>query len=161
MPMPSDETMREITDRWSLAIGRFLVAFGEIERMTLEFLRVFPRDPIFESTAHLPLGRRIALVRDIVEGRTDLARHGEAFLQLLKHAEQLLPLRNVVAHNPFVFGVYEQPGSEGIRLRDELVSFRNESRRYSFPEIRDSADEAHSIAMDLVSAFYELQRSSR
>jgi hypothetical protein len=63
-------------DRWSLQIGRFMIAFGTIEQITHEPFRGIPRDPIGLPAPQMVLGTRIDLQRAVLNGRQGKDRRG-------------------------------------------------------------------------------------
>ena len=152
-----DETMGEIRDRWALDIGRLLLAFGEIEYATLECLKLFPRDAIFESVAAMPLARRIALINCILVGRKDLEDQTAEILRLLRRAEELLIVRNTVAHNSFVFEFHQGSSEDDLRMVDALVNAKG-NRRFTHHEIAAAALNAHEVALALIESHAALYR---
>jgi len=142
--------MGAMRDRWALEVGRVLLAFGEIEHQTHECLRQFPRDTIYDSVATMPLARRLALIRNILEGRARVSDKVLDFIKLLKRAEDLLVVRNAVAHNPYVLAFYGDGGD--LRMTDELATVKG-NRRFTFEEIAAAASEAHVVSLALVEQF--------
>lgn len=152
---PEDETMGAMHDRWALAVGRLLLAFGEIEHTTDECLSLFPRDSIFEAIAGMPLSRRLALVRGILVGRHDLAQEIAPLTNILDRVENLVTLRNTVAHNPMVMAFYKMDEAGDLRIADELPSKKG-NRRYTYQDIANAAAAAQSISLDMIETYYSL-----
>ncbi len=159
-PNPN-ETLGEIRNRWALAVGRLILAFGDIEWVSLQCLHALPRDSVYGSLATLPLGRRIALLCEILGARPDLGEAAETLSDLFGRAEELSRVRNLVAHNPTAFGVYHDESTGRIHLVDEISSSKNPNRALTYEELSSAASEAESLASALSEAFYQIPGSLR
>ena len=154
---PADETMGQMRDRWALAVGRLLLAFGEIEHTTDACLRLFPQDDIFVSVVDLPLNKRLKLVRAILSSRQDLKKQTVGLVATLQRIEALINVRNTVAHNPLVMAFYKEADSEELRLADELPSKKG-VHRFTHKQIADAAAEAESASVSMIEQFYVLSK---
>lgn len=150
-----DETLGALLDRWALPIGRLVLALGEIEHVTLDFLRTFdlPRGSAPTTT---PLRQRLSKMRSIIARRSDIATAAPRLGALLDRIEELIEKRNIVAHNPVVFGVYTSPDTDELHLVDELVDQREAGTGLRFEALSELARDAHSIAMAFAEAYWTL-----
>ena len=155
--LPKEETMAQLMDRWSMAVGRLLLAFGEIEHTTDASLRLFPRDPISDSLVELPLARRLRLVRSVLVGRKDLSNETAVLLRCIDQIVALLTIRNTVAHNPLVMAFYEVEGEEDHRMADELASKKG-NQRFTYDQIAKAADDARSLSQAMLEEYYPLHK---
>jgi len=151
----SDETLGALLDRWALPIGRLVLAVGEIEHVTLDFLRAFDL-PGGTAPTTRTLRQRLSRMRSILATRTDIATAAPRLGQLLDQIQGLIEKRNVIAHNPVVFGVYTSPSTDELHFVDELVDQRQTGTGLRFNELSDLACDAHSVAMAFAEAYWTL-----
>jgi len=141
MPRPEDKL------DWALAIGRAMIAFGQIEHATYLVLRGTAKDPILSATATLGLDKKIDFANAILGQYTD-SRYVE-LRDGLARAKSLATTRNLIAHNPLVFDIYEDhDGSYFVEQR--IKSLRNSERHVTLSEIKSFADEVEALAGQLV-----------
>ncbi len=57
---------------WSGFVGRFILAFGDIENVTYLVLLHLPKDTIFDTASSLPFGKRIELMLELLRGTSSL-----------------------------------------------------------------------------------------
>jgi hypothetical protein len=151
-----NETLDQIRTRWALEVGRLLLAFGDIEWVTLECLRTLPREPLFESLATLPLARRIALLRSILSSRPNLGEAGQRLLRLLTRAGELSKTRNLIAHNPLGFIFYHGESTGRSHMFDQISTSKSPNHTLSFDEISSAAKDAEALSSALSEAFYDI-----
>lgn len=140
--------MAKITDlngEWASAIGQAFVAFGSIEHVTIACLKEIPKDRIQRSTKMFKLTQRIDLILELLESHS-----GEEFTHLIEKlntAKELARVRNLIAHNPLFFEVYEKADGE-IFQREVIVSLQNE-KKITLPELQEFSAKAEALASEL------------
>lgn len=92
--------------KWAMEIGRFVLAFGSIERITYMAMRQIPADPIADPLvkANMPLGVRLDLLRAIAK-----SKDGDIwvnFEDVLGQIKGLTNKRNIIAHNSLMFDIH-------------------------------------------------------
>ncbi|MGH8337118.1 MAG: hypothetical protein ACRETL_09945, partial [Gammaproteobacteria bacterium] len=91
--MRSDETREELLDRWARPLGRFLLAMGEIEHVTNDFLGSFVVPET--SPRRLPtLRERVMKMRSALVQRSDLCAAAPSLTADLDAVVPLLAQRN-------------------------------------------------------------------
>jgi hypothetical protein len=113
-----------LRDKWSLQIGRFMVAFGGIEQVIHAALNALPHDPIGQAATQMFLGPRIDLLLAVLNGR-----HGKDwrnFAALLKKAKRLAEERNLIAHNPLGLEYYKNAEGQHVAGEQTIRSLRNQ-----------------------------------
>lgn len=132
-------------DGWSLAVGRFLIAFTSCEFWTHLYIKTFGSERLHDAAAKMNLAPRAnlayALVSDIGLVKQVQARVDAAFAKLRK----LSVPRNVIAHNAPMMHIYRDSGSGKIEVRHELRSARDPSKGITIAEL----DEWHAGAVQL------------
>jgi hypothetical protein len=102
---------QEEVKRWALLLGRFLLAFSDIEGGINYGLGWFSKES--DTFIRLGLGRRIEhlgkITREIV-GISDDAR--ESLMAALAATKDLSKMRNVIAHTPVLFTSTKQASGE-------------------------------------------------
>jgi hypothetical protein len=90
-------------NRWPEIIGAFLINFGAIEMLLLQWIRKFSTDSIVCDIAiDLPLNKRLALVCQLLK-RSDLSEERKKrALELWGDVAKISDTRNIIAHSPFV-----------------------------------------------------------
>lgn len=144
--------MKEIRDlegtrnAWATAIGQALVAFGDIEHVTVLCLRELPRDRIQRSVQSFRLGQRIDLLVEILE--VNEHPFGKDLSVKLLRAKDLAKLRNIVAHSPLMMEIYQR-GDGSIYARDVVSGFPKGGRRLSLKDVQQLAVDAAALASEL------------
>jgi hypothetical protein len=132
---------------WALAVGRALIAFGQIEHATHMVIKGICKDPISSATASLGLDKKIEIADAVLSQYAD-----PKYVELrdgLRRAKGLATTRNLIAHNPLAFDFYEyQDGSFLIEQR--ISSLRSEGKHVTLKQTQDFAQEAEALARQLI-----------
>lgn len=142
--------------KWAVEVGRFMLAFGDIEHTAIACLCAIPADAFGKVTASMSLGVRLDLLAAILEGKD--SPDYRKLAGLVGEIKRFLDNRNLVAHNPVQFSFYMNKGLHDIRIQTELVSTRNRNKRLTFNELRDLADQAERLAHGFGEAAMEVLR---
>lgn len=147
----------DLKGEWAVAIGKALVAFGSIEHVTVTCLHQIPRDRLQQSTKSFRLAQRIDLLLEILE-----TYQTPPYLRLsdgLKRAKNLAKTRNLIAHNPLFFEVYERP--DGTLFHQEVIAAMHKDRKITLEELQDFAEKSETLASKLYRALTEVLRVHR
>jgi hypothetical protein len=132
--------------KWAAEVGRFVLAFGGIEHTSIVCLHALPRDTIAAATMNMPLGQRLHLLAELLQGRKGENAYDD-LAGILLRIREFVGNRNLVAHNPLLFSFY-QSDAGGVIIRPEIVSTRNRERRLTFDALVEMADTAERLAAD-------------
>ncbi len=141
--------MEKLTDpnnEWAVAVGRSILAFGNIEHVTVACLRNIPRDKIQRSTERLTFAPRTELLIEILEGHSE-----EEFSKLsqgLKRAKELAQTRNLIAHNPLVLEVFENDSGD-FQFNSVIVAMHKEGVTISLVELLAFTEQVELLATEL------------
>lgn len=137
---------------WEQAVGRFVLALGDIERTTIMFLSVLPDCAAIKLPMKIPLRRRFEIVAE------SLARHPEQVyidsLSALKVAEELIPSRNFVAHNGLSLSIHAD--GDFVKIVSHLESARDRTKRLSLVQMQELAGRADRAAFQLGQTWADL-----
>lgn len=132
----------DVNHAWATQVGRFVLAFGSIEHTSLACLDSIPRDAMSRTLEALPLGVRLDLLIEILEGRT--GQKGAPLLGIVLRAKSYLTRRNLIAHNS-VWYSFARDGDK-MSFTQELISSRDVKKRLSLLELTQLADEVEALA---------------
>lgn len=142
--------------QWARAVGRFMLAFGDIEHTTIACLCGIPSDSIGRVSAKIGLGLRLDLLQAVLEGKTQ--PEYESLASVTDRISKFLNNRNLVAHNPVQFSFYRNSDDGGILIQPELVSTRDRSKRLTFEQLEELAAKAEELAYAFSDAAMEVFR---
>jgi hypothetical protein len=132
---------------WAAAIGKGFVAFGGIEHTTVVCLRTILKDSIPKFTKSLKLGQRIDLLLELLEPYQQ--RECLDLAEKLRSAKDLTQTRNLIAHNPLVFEIYED-GNGGYTFGESIAAIHRVGHKITLAEVQDFADKSEHLAHDLI-----------
>lgn len=100
-----------MTTDFATLVGTFIHHCGALEFLTNNAIRALARDPLLSADAvQAPLARRIALLRRLLEERSELSPSDVK--SLCDKLNRLRQRRNMVAHNPICD---TKPDGKGLR----------------------------------------------
>lgn len=137
---------------WYAPVGKFMLAFGDIEHSTIALLGCLPDCKIPKNAPKLPLGARIDLLREILPRYS--APEYKAVLACLEEVTRQSAFRNLVAHNSIWFDIYKD--GDRIMITNHLVSARDRKKKLSLAEMQNLTEKVHSLAVRLSSAALEV-----
>ncbi|WP_447735246.1 hypothetical protein [Rhodanobacter soli] len=142
---------------WEIQVGRFVLAFGDIEHTITLCLRTIPRDEIGEASAKLPLQARLELLDELLaKSEGDLR---SKLSSTIKRVRKFVARRNLVAHNGLQFQVYKS--GDSLRIIPAIVSSRDSSKLLAFPGLVELADDTKNLSVDLTEAAMDVVRDER
>jgi len=133
---------------WALAVGRFVVAFGDIEHTAIRCLEKIPREALPSDAAGIPLTRRLKRLREALIPLEEASAC--QLLHVVGALQDFVVSRNLIAHNGIrLAGHIEDDGmSETVtlRLRSMLISAKDPALRVTLDDLRRSADDVEELA---------------
>lgn len=150
MPLYNDPA-----ETWALAVGRIVLAFGDIEHTACSCLAKVAREPLTRPPARIPLGPRLKKIcAALAFERSPAARE---LWYVAASVADLVEARNLVAHNGISLlgnAHYVSETSEGVTLRFEptLTSSHDSSFRMTLPELQELAAVTETYAWRFTTA---------
>ncbi|HCJ7725296.1 TPA: hypothetical protein NV432_002830 [Citrobacter freundii] len=141
---------------WAPYVGTFVLEFGAVESITLDLLKKHTSDVVFEHVKALKIGNRIKLIKDLIISSDIDKDLTQAFIGTLVKIENLLKIRNIIAHNTVKLVFWTNIESGDIPYEEALCSDRND-RTITLSELKEHTAEL-SI---LVNTLYELDATFR
>lgn len=136
-------------EQWRTAIGKAITCFGEIELVTYKCLAHIPRDQITETASRLRFGQRVKLIIEILEGRNPITNHVRLFVGMLRRAEQLASIRNVIAHNPVMLNMFVDKVSGDVALQHCISVAQRKERTIDLAAAEEYAAEVENLAAEM------------
>lgn len=130
---------------WPNLVGRFILAFGEIEDLCTTSIRMISVDGIGGVAATLPLESRIQLLHTILDGRSD--SESRELSSALKRVKSYLTHRNLVAHNGL--GMKVVHNGNKILLHFHIQSSRNADKMLSYEQMERLTSEVEHLRHEL------------
>jgi len=145
-PNPSDE-------EWAVAIGRCVIAFGQLEIAVTETIRALGGQRIRDATARLPLATRCEIARAICLDGSQTDEHRAETVKIFDRLDQIRgKARNLVAHGaPVVF-----VGETQDQVAPVIISAADVDRRITYREVIEVTDIAQLLWLKLYSLGHEL-----
>ena len=154
----TEDYFAELED-WRAKVGAAILAFGEIELITLKCLELLPNDPILKSTSSLGLGQRIDLLLELLNPRREEPTIAE-LLRLFASAKEYLKYRNILAHSPLMAEIYEHQDTGELKVEQLITSVRGGKRSVDLAKVTEVAETVEQIASDLWIALSNLTGKS-
>jgi len=140
--------------KWAPLVGRFVLAFGDIENVTYLALRQLPKDKIFQTTSTLGFGKRVDLVIELVKDHAEIGKRlSERFVEKLKAAKKLSETRNLIAHSPVVMKVYHHPKEGWTHREIAVANAKNHDREVSLAGLRQGVTQSERLAKSLYNLY--------
>lgn len=136
--------------KWAEMVGRFILAFGDIENITYICLSRLPKDSIYKSVSKLRFAQRVDLLLEILRGQDGLAQTlVEQFANQLEDAKTLAKVRNTVAHSPLMCVIYEHPTEEWRHIEYRVANSMNEDKYVTLESLADTTKQTEKLAAGL------------
>ena len=132
---------------WQREIGRFLLAFGEVEWITYNLIVELPTERIFESVSRLRFTSRVDLILQLADQRKMPDETRSELRGLLTQAKGLSQNRNTIAHNPLFWSFFN--GEGGIEMRSTILPFDKPERQVTLERLAQLADQAQALSEEL------------
>lgn len=139
---------RDPDNRWATQVGRFVLAFGEIEHTCISCLEKIPQPGLGKTAATLLLSQRLLLLEDVLQSRPEAAC--ERLLALVRDIKGVTSKRNLLVHNMLKFCFYMHDGKVTGVL--EMSSSRNPKQRITYDEICALSDRLETLAFTFSAA---------
>lgn len=146
--------MSSTENPWALAVGTFVLAFGDIEHTAIALLGCLPECRIPKTAPNLDLRRRFDMLNEVL-GRSNDEEY-TAVLLALRRVEKLLEQRNLLAHNGVWFDIYKD--GDRVVISQSLVSARNRAKRLTLKQVQELADKAREGAAEFSSTSVVLMK---
>ena len=139
---------------WHAPVGKFMLAFGEIEHWTTLLFGCLPGCNFEKAAAKLPLGTRLEILKEVLP-RDDSPEH-KSLLERIAEVEANAAMRNLVAHN----GVGMDVKVEGKKIffSYHLVSSRDNRKKLSLAQLITLAEEIDRISVRFVDAAVDVAK---
>lgn len=132
---------------WRVAIGRFILGFGEIEWFTFHMLSELPTERILESTMKLRFGQRLDLVIQLLRQKNLDANLTERTISLLEQARELAETRNLIAHNPLFLNLLDD--RVGVDLQYQISKYGEAEARITIDDLQTRCKEIETVIEQL------------
>lgn len=148
---------------WRVAVGRFILGFGEIEWFTFHMLSELPSERVLESTMSLPFAKRVDIVIEIAKRRDLDPGLRMRLISVLEKAKKLAATRNLVAHNPLFLNLFDD--RVGADLQFQLSRYGEQQAKLTFEELETRCSEVERLAEELymvregVDAYFEQRKT--
>jgi len=152
--------LRRERKTWGALVGRFVLAFGDVENVTYLALLQLPKDKIFDTTSTLGFGKRIDLVIELIAGHRELTEDlRKSFATTLTSAKKLSDLRNIVAHSPLMMMIYAHPKEGWTHHEMALGNVRNRRRGISLKQLRVATGQAEALSKKLYRLYSKVHKA--
>jgi len=143
--------------KWAIEVGRFVLAFGEVEHLTIALMGCLPGCTVPKTAPELQLSTRFKMLEEVLKRCPDPA--APATLASMRKVSSLNGDRNVVAHNSVWFTLYRS--KSGVGIEEHIVSARDQRKRLNYSEMVKLADRAEAHAEEFGRNALELLRNYR
>lgn len=121
---------------WAILVGRLVLAFGDIENLTMLAISRISADSILDTARSLLLGKRIELIQEILVDKSAISESARSdFIKELTTLKGLLDKRNLIVHNPLVLQMYQDDRTGEWVAQGAIASLRNEEKKISVEEL--------------------------
>jgi hypothetical protein len=138
---------------WERLVGRFVLCFGDIERVVTECLRQLPADPIGETASKLFLKSRLELLDELLSPESTPER--VELRRRVRDVERYIDKRNIVAHNGLTLDIYRE--ADGVVVSGALESGRARGKRIDYAQMQQLAEEVGKLAAELAMAWINVR----
>jgi len=97
----------------------------------------------------MDFARRVDILIEILNGRTDHEDTVENLIFNLQRAKELAPHRNVLAHNPLFADIYMHKATGDVAVERAITSARNKNRVIDLPFMKELASDVEDVAAQL------------
>ena len=129
-------------DRWAYPIGKFILAFTQIEAIADICLQFIPSDKIYDQLKVSGISRKLDLVVAFTQSRTPEPipeKISNELIGIIKEIKNYLPDRNMIAHNPLEIVIDEEINEDGSyqikEIEEAIVHMHNEDKRIGFDDL--------------------------
>jgi len=151
-----EEEMSESELKWQNAVGRFLISFGRVEWVTYQLLIRLPSERIFDAIKDQKFSHRVNLIKALAKSRIQDESILKELESVLGKANELAQYRNLLAHNPIDYSLYENDAG-AVDLRHTISKFGAgndkqitlETVLKKCHQVEKLSDEAHDIEIKI------------
>lgn len=134
-------------DKWAPLIGRFVLAFGDIESFIYSMQTRMVDETVLKHTQRLSLDQRIKFVHDLLLNCDMDEVIAQKFIDAITKVENLRKQRNLIAHNPLFLVFYED--SDIFEPEEAICNFKRNDEILNYESLSKIVNEAESIANEL------------
>jgi hypothetical protein len=139
-----DAKLRE-HDEWVQAIGRFIVSFAECEYWTYRYIAELLPPRVSAVVSQQMLESRGKVAKAAIED-AQLGISDERLKDVFERLADLAAFRNIVAHNPPMFAIYQAVDDpEEVKVVVEMVNSRNPNKQPSLARLQERHKEAQEL----------------
>jgi hypothetical protein len=139
---------------WRVAVGRFILGFGEIEWFTFHMLSELPNQSMLESSRSKRFAERLRILTKVAREVDLESGLRERLISALRRAGHLADTRNLVAHNPLFLDLFDD--RVGADLQYELSKYGEWQARLTFNELEARCKEVETLVEELYAIGEEL-----
>jgi hypothetical protein len=139
---------------WAQLIGQTLIDFGDIEMITYRCLERFPSENIFPSVSRMKLGQRIDLITNVIQSK--FGDKANKMVSLLGRVKYLSKNRNLIAHNPMSWDIFEDEQGKITDFKQVIRSELDENKQLHFHNLEELAKEVAEIVPKLIDEYANL-----
>ena len=143
----SMEEVERVDEAWARAIGRFIVAFANLEQWTRLYIGTFGTEAEAAASKTQRLKDRIAAAHAVLIRLRLTLEMQERVDTAIARFRRLTPTRNLLAHNPPAIHVYteNEDGTGAMEIRQELRDSRDPSVAVTIKQLEIEHAEAKEI----------------
>jgi hypothetical protein len=137
---------------WAQLVGRFVLAFGEIEWGVCQALVRVPERNQFPAMKRCEFKVRATAAIKHTNDRVQDDAVRRALVRAINEGIKLADSRNLIAHNPAQIAIYTDGDEEDPVFRMEIISMLDETKFVTQPQLQALAEKAESVAAEMVNA---------
>jgi hypothetical protein len=143
----SMEEVERVDEAWARAIGRFIVAFANLEQWTRLYIRTFGTEEEAAAAKTQRLKNRIAVAHAVLIRLRLTAQMQHRVDTAIAGFRKLTPTRNLLAHNPPAIHIYteNEDGTGSMEIRHELRDSRDPSVAVTIKQLEVECAEAKQL----------------
>jgi len=137
-------------EEWYVLVGRFMLAFGEIELFTAQTFATFAGGSI-EAAALIGFSKRTEWIRKKLKPRDATDTDVKRFRKLLSNALIIAEYRNLIAHNPLKLSsfYFNTVTGEAVSHDGIIQSAQDQMKNTSKEKLQEAADDAKNLFSEL------------
>mgnify|MGYP001015679119 CR=1 FL=1 len=143
-------------EKWAPHVGTFMLEFGAVESFTRSLLERLTPPIIYIHIKEIPLNKKIKIISDILRCSEEHPDLHQELINAYKHIDELIEIRNIIAHNTVKLVFWENHEPEGSPYDEALYSDKN-SKTITLEELQGHNDNLSA----LVEVLYRVEGAKR
>ena len=153
----NEGTAFEARNKWGRLVGRFILAFGDIESITYLCIAKISSERKFKSASKQFFGKRVDFILELLQSEKEVTGRTREFLSTaLKKSVELSKKRNILAHSPIHMRIYEQEHTGDLDFQEVIMSLRNQEESITYQGLEKLVEQAEALSMQVNDAYNEL-----